>query len=68
LWFLGARIFSPSKTDVKDIKEDLKDSFFMTDKAKKLEQRLKNCKNQCHNCHLCERTFGLQDFDSLIEL
>ena len=68
LWFLGAGAFPPSKTDVKDVKKDLKDSFFMTDEAKKLEQRLKNCKNQCYNCHLCERTFKIPEFDSLIEL
>ena len=40
----------------------------MTDEAKILEQRLKNCKNQCYRCHLCERTVELPDFDSLIEL
>jgi len=71
LWSPGAGIFPSTKEDlkdIKDIKKDLKDSFFMTDDAKKLEQRLKNCKNQCYNCHLCEKTFKLPDFDSLIEL
>jgi len=67
LWFPGIG-FIRFKTDMKDIKEDLKDNFLMTDEAKKLEQKLKNCKNRCYNCHLCERTFRLPDIDSLIEL
>jgi hypothetical protein len=66
-WFPRYGIFSRYETDIKVIKEE-KDIFFMTDKAKKLEQKLKNCKNQCYKCHLCERTFGLPDFDSLLEL
>ena len=68
LWFLGTIKFKRTKTDVKDIKEYLKDSFYMTNEARKLEQRLKNCKNQCYSCHLCERTFKLTEFDSLVEL
>jgi len=69
-WYHGPGISPRFKIDMKDIKEDLKDNsdFLMTDKAKKLEQKLKNCKNQCYNCHLCEKTFELPDFDSLIEL
>jgi hypothetical protein len=69
-WYHGPGISPRFKIDMKDIKEDLKDNsdFLMTDKAKKLEQKLKNCKNQCYNCHLCERTFELPAFDSLIEL
>ena len=61
-------IFSRLKTDIKEIKEDLKEDFFMTDEAKKLEQKIKNCKNQCYKCHLCERTYRLPDIDSLIKL
>jgi hypothetical protein len=67
-WAPVARIFPRLKTDIKDIKEDLKDKFFMTDEAKKLEQKIKNCKNQCYKCHLCERTYRLSDIDSLIKL
>lgn len=67
-WLFRTGIFPPPTTNIKDIKEDLKDNFWMTDEGKRLEQRVKNCKNQCYKCHLCERTFRLPDFDSLIEL
>jgi hypothetical protein len=53
---------------VSEIHKGLKDNLYTTEKAKKLEQVLMNCKSQCYRCHLCERTFGIQDFDSLIEL
>jgi len=68
LWLLGTIKFQRPKIDLEDVKRDLKRHFYMTDEAKKLEQRLKNCKNQCYNCHLCERTFKIPEFDSLIEL
>ena len=34
----------------------------------KLEKLLKNCRNQCWDCHECERTFGFQDVDSALQL
>jgi hypothetical protein len=67
-WFPLDGIFSLHKTGMLDIKKDLKDDYLLTDELKILEQRLKNCKNQCYNCHLCDRTFGLPDIDSLMEL
>lgn len=66
-WFHGPGSFSGWKTDRKAIKEELDGCAFLTAEARKLEQKVKNCKNQCYDCHLCERTFGLPDFDSLIE-
>lgn len=39
-----------------------------TKKGKALNHVLKNCKNECWDCHACERTFGVDDFDSLIEI
>lgn len=33
-----------------------------------LNKLLKNCRNQCWNCHKCEDTYGIEHFDSLIEL
>jgi hypothetical protein len=68
LWVVGTGIFPRLKTDMEKIKEHLKDNFWLTDEGKRLEQRLKNCKNQCYNCHLCERTFRLPNIDSLIEI
>ncbi len=67
-WLVGTGFFSCLETGIKRIRENSKDNIWMTDEGKKLEQRLKKCKNQCHNCHLCERTFGLPDIDSLMEL
>jgi len=37
-------------------------------KAKALEKTLQNCNNQCWDCHACERVFGLDDFDSYIDV
>ena len=39
-----------------------------TDKGKQLEKLLMNCKNQCWDCHECERTFGMQDIDSALQI
>lgn len=39
-----------------------------TGKGRALNHVLKNCKNECWDCHACERTFGQPDFDSLIEI
>jgi hypothetical protein len=68
-WFLGTTKFQRTEIDFEEVKKDLdlKMYYFMKDEAKKLEQRVKNCKNQCYNCHLCERTFKLPEFDSLVE-
>jgi hypothetical protein len=65
LWLLATGTFPRLDSDISNIKKELKD--IMTDDVSKLEHRLKNCKNQCYSCHLCERTFGLSDIDSLIE-
>ena len=68
LWGLSSGIFTHLETDVKAIKEDLvKDDFWTTDKARKLEQKLKTCRNQCYNCHMCEDTFGIPAFESMVE-
>ncbi len=37
-------------------------------KHKSLAKVLETCKNQCYECHACERVFGVQDFDSYIEI
>ena len=68
LWYPIPGMSSNYKIGNIEIKEDLKDNVFTTNEAKRLEQKLKNCKNRCYNCHLCERTFGISEFDSLIEL
>jgi hypothetical protein len=67
-WILGTGFFPSLITDVKEIVEYQSGNMWMTDEGKKLTQRLKNCMNNCYHCHLCERTFGLPDIDSMIEL
>jgi hypothetical protein len=67
-WRGGIGDFSTPKADnIENIKKYLKDNFWMTEEGKRLEQRLKNCQNQCYKCHLCERTFGIPNIDSMIE-
>lgn len=39
-----------------------------TEPGKKLEKLLLNCRSQCWDCHECERTFGMQDVDSALQL
>ena len=39
-----------------------------TDPGKKLEKLLLNCRSQCWDCHECERTFGMQDIDSALQM
>jgi len=67
-WILGCDNFARFKTDIAYIKDSLKDRILLNDKFSILENRLKNCKSQCYNCHLCEKTYGLQQFDSLIQI
>ena len=44
------------------------DGIWSTDAGKSLEKRLLTCRNQCWDCHQCERTFGLSDIDSVLEI
>jgi hypothetical protein len=66
VWKLGAFKMAPFEKDIDKIKTDLSGSIWLTETGKKLEDRLKNCRNLCYACHLCERTFGMADFDSLM--
>lgn len=50
---------------VKDIDRE---TVWTTGKGRSLNHVLKNCKNECWDCHACERTFGADDIDSLIEV
>ena len=67
LWYPIPAVSSNYKLDIEEIKKDLKGKFFTSPEIKQLEQQLKNCKNQCYRCHLCEKVYGLPEFDSLIE-
>jgi len=60
--------------DTRYTKEDWRTSYkeyngiWSTAPGQRLEKILKNCKNQCWDCHECERTFGFQDVDSALQL
>ena len=45
-WSLGYGVIPLLKEDINKVQKDLRGSFWMTDKAKILERKLKNCKNQ----------------------
>jgi hypothetical protein len=40
---------------------------WLSKKGNSLAKVLQNCKNQCWDCHACERVFNHPDIDSLIE-
>ncbi len=68
LWVFGAKAVSGVRPSFQDIQQVLSQDVGMTAAARKLEHTLRNCKNQCYRCHLCERTFGMPDLDSAVEL
>jgi hypothetical protein len=41
---------------------------WLSKKGNSLAVVLKTCKNQCWDCHACERVFGHDDVDSLVEV
>ena len=44
------------------------DGIWSKPEGKKLEKLLTSCRNQCWDCHECERTFGFEDIDSALQL
>jgi hypothetical protein len=64
----------PGWIDTRNISSDWQSTYqpyqgiWSTDQGKKLEKLLKNCRNQCWDCHECERTFGMQDIDSALQM
>ncbi len=49
-------------------KEHTIETIYDTPQGELLLDTLKTCKNECYDCHLCEKVFGVEPFDSLIEL
>jgi hypothetical protein len=64
----------PGWIDTRWVKEDYKITYqpytgvWSTDKGQRLEKILTTCRNQCWDCHECERTFGMQDIDSALQI
>jgi hypothetical protein len=44
------------------------ESIWLTKKGKSLSKVLSTCKNMCWNCHACEKVFGVESFDSVLEI
>jgi len=64
----------PGWIDTRYTKEDWRTTYkpytgiWSTEPGKKLEKLLLNCRSQCWDCHECERTFGMQDIDSALQI
>lgn len=64
----------PGWIDTRYTKEDWRTTYrpytgiWATEKGKRLEKILLTCRNQCWDCHECERTFGMQDLDSALQI
>ena len=66
--------WTPGWIDTRWIKNDYRTTYkpytgiWSTAPGNRLEKILTNCKNQCWDCHECERTFGVQDIDSALQI
>lgn len=64
----------PGWIDTRTVKSDFSKTYkgyngiWITEEGKKLEKLLSSCRNQCWDCHECERTFGFQDIDSALQI
>lgn len=66
LWCDLNKFQPPSNVD--EFRGCVQGHFYTTDQCYDLEERLKNCRNQCWDCHLCERLYGVPKIDSLARL
>ena len=56
-----------TESNFKEYSRDfLQDDIWLSDKGIRLNRILLNCRSQCYNCHECERTFGIPDYDSSV--
>jgi len=46
----------------------VKENIYSTKDGQNLLDILTNCKNQCYDCHKCEDVFGMEHFDTLIDI
>lgn len=66
--------WTPGWIDIRVTKDDYRTTYkgytgiWTTEPGKKLEKLLTSCRNQCWDCHECERTFGFQDVDSALQI
>lgn len=66
--------WTPGWIDTRHTKENFKSTYknytgiWSTKSGKRLEKILMSCRNQCWDCHECERTFGFRDIDSALQI
>lgn len=64
----------PGWIDTRHTTQDYKTTYkgykgiWSTDGGKRLEKLLTSCRNQCWDCHECEKTFGTEEIDSALQL
>lgn len=64
----------PGWIDTRVTKDDFKTTYkgyqgiWSTKGGKRLEKLLTSCRNQCWDCHECERTFGTEEIDSALQI
>ncbi len=70
MWFANHSIQKnyPTITDPDEIKKHTANHFWNTKDAIALTKTLKNCKNQCYNCHKCDDLFETGKIDSILKL
>ena len=70
MWFSWTSIGKnyPIITDIDEIKKHTANHFWNTKDAIALTKTLKNCKNQCYNCHKCDDLFETGKIDSVLKL
>jgi hypothetical protein len=63
----------PGWIDTRVTTEDFRKTYkgytgiWSTEPGQRLEKLLTSCRNQCWDCHECERTFGTEDIDSALQ-
>jgi len=68
-YMLPAQIVSDNVPYADDNKEFVDSSIWILNpKAKGVALKLRKCKNQCWDCNACEKLFGLDPFDSYIDI
>lgn len=51
----------------KSYKYNKEDSIWLTKRGQNLSKILMNCKNQCWDCHACEKTFNVASYNSILD-
>ena len=69
--FINARWVPQGWTNLKEpaqIITETINSVWLTKKGKGLSKTLSTCKNKCWDCHACENVFGVEKFNSVLDL